>query len=298
MKYRIPLFGIIILIVGICLCISPVAGKYIDSGYSQSFDAASLTNPPFGEEIAVKFWIAAVDNDIQDVSVAFTESEAYIDESSFSYTFDSANQQNVPLDIRTTGKNTWSIAKIKRGEKVSITFNAYPKTIRKEKLTIGTAAIIYTPILDNNQKGKPISEDLIQLNAGLTDSAWFKYDALQKKYDAEQRSNANVPIWNMALMSIAAIAGICAIVLLVILLMTRSRSNKEIKQTKEAWKSDLVQIRDKLRGASESDIPQILSRVEELLISDKMLIVESKKNTEKTQEISTRKDNKGKSGGY
>ncbi len=298
MKCRIPLFGIIVLIIGICLCISPVAGKYIDSGYTQSFDAASLTNPPFGEEIAVKFWIAAVDNDIQDISVAFKESEAYIDESSFSYTFDSPNQQNVPLDIRTTGKNTWSIAKIKRGEKVTLTFNAYPKTIRKEKLAIGTASIVYTPILDNNQKANPISEDLIQLNAGLADSAWFKYDALQKKYDAEQKSKADIPIWNYTLTGIAAVAIIIAIILFICLLRTKSQLNKEILQAKTGWKSDLLLIRDKLREADESNIPNIRTTVEELLISDRMLVIETSEKTHDTQESGKRTEKKGNTGGF
>jgi hypothetical protein len=298
MKCKVPLFGIILLIFGVCLCISPVSGKNIDTGYSQSFDAASLTNPPFGEEIAVKFWITAVDNDIQDITVVFRESEAYIDESSSSYTFISGNQQNAPLDIRTPAKNTWSIAKIKKGETVTISFNAYPKTIRNANLNVGTASVTYTPILANNQKVVPITEDLIQLNADLKDSAWFKYDILQKKYDAEQRSNADVPLWNMTLIGITVFAGICAIVFLAMWLKTNSRRNKEVKQTKEAWKADLVQIREKLRGASESDIPQIFSMVDELLISDKMLIVESKMTNGNRQEVKPKKDNKGNTGGY
>ncbi|MFA6362602.1 hypothetical protein [Methanoregula sp.] len=299
MMRRILWFQLIIIIVGIILCVSPVSGKYIDYGYSQAYDAASLTNPPFGEEINVKFWIAAVDNDIQDISLKFSESEAFIDEGSFSYTLDSPYQQTVPADIRKIGDGkTWSIAELKRGEKVTITFNAYPKTIRNKDLTIGTADIEFVPILNNNQKGNKITQDKFTLTGDLKDSVWFKFDELQTAYNDEQKSKAAVPVWNYTLTGIAAIAVIVAFILLIILLRTKSQMKREIQQIRREWKSDLLQIRDKLVGADESDISVIRASVEEMLISDKMLPLEPSEKKEDTHQSETQIEKKGNNGGF
>jgi hypothetical protein len=282
-----------ILVLGLFFGVSPVSGKYIDYGYSQSFDAAALTNPPFGEEINVKLWIAAVDNEIQDISIIFSESGAFIDEGSFSYTLDSPYQQTVPADIRRTGK-VWSIAKLKRGEKVTITFNAYPKTIRMDKLEIGSVVIGYAPVLENNQKSNTITEDRYPLVADMKDSVWFEFDKLQ----TEQKNKAYIPYFNQALIGITVVASIIAFIFFITWLRTRSHLNKEILQTKGAWKADLIQLRDKLRGASESDIPQILSTIDEWLISDKMLAVETKEASEKRPDSGKKNRNKGDSGGF
>jgi hypothetical protein len=296
MKLNKYILTFLICVVGLCLCFSPVSGKVIDYGYSQTYDATSSTQP-FGEEINVKFWITAVDSDIQDISTTFSESGAFIDPGSFSYSLDSPYQQSVPFDIRRTDK-TYSIAKLKRGEKVTLIFNAYPKTITDKNLNIGAVAIGYTPVLENNTKGKPIVEEKYQIISDMKNSAWFQFEQLQNTYETEKQNQANVPYLNQALIGITAVAVIIALIFLFFWWKTKSQLNKEIKRIKEEMKINLIQIRDELRLASESDIPRILSIVDEFLISDKMRSIETK-DTPKQEPKDPKKDGpKNNTGGF
>ena len=129
-----------IIVLGISLVMMP-ASALIQQSVSTTFDGTGQT-PAYGEEIATTLVLSAGDSDIKDLSINFQNSDAFIDYSSFKKEI---NPAGASVNITPTA-NGFYIDSLPKGPVVTITFNAYPKTLKPDVLHAADIGFSYTQL--------------------------------------------------------------------------------------------------------------------------------------------------------
>ena len=129
-----------IIVVGIFLLMIP-ASALIQQSVSTSFDGTGQT-PAYGEEIATTLVLSAGDSDIKDLTINFQNADAFIDYGSFKKEI---NPGGASVNITSTA-NGFYIDSLPKGPVVTISFNAYPKTIQPDVLHAADIGFSYTQL--------------------------------------------------------------------------------------------------------------------------------------------------------
>ncbi len=152
MKKKNIAFMVVLLLlvtIGISICAMPAFAK-INYEVELSYDCPDY----FGEEIRTEVTINPGENKVKDMRVDILEADALIDDKSFEHKIFPAG-----ADIIVTREgHTFSCDRLKKGESITLIFNAYPKTIKKKEIKVADVRIAYT------QLGERL-EDLVEIKA-------------------------------------------------------------------------------------------------------------------------------------
>ena len=154
------IFGALILLSAVLAV--PVAAKIVTSTEA-IFDADGTTGE-FGEEILVRITIKPGDAEIRDLQIDVSERDALIDDATFKHTI---IPTGAPVNVERNG-HTFQCDRLAAGESIVLSFNAYPKTLVQDKLTVTDVTYSYI------QQGDTVSgKDTISVDT--SGSLWFQY---------------------------------------------------------------------------------------------------------------------------
>jgi hypothetical protein len=158
---KIPfIFGALILLSAVLAV--PVAAKIVTS--TEAIFDADGTTEEFGEEILVRITIKPGDAEIRDLQIDVSERDALIDDTTFKHTI---IPTGAPVNVERNG-HTFQCDRLATGESIVLSFNAYPKTLGQDKLTVTDVTYSYV------QQGDTISgKDTITVDT--SGSLWFQY---------------------------------------------------------------------------------------------------------------------------
>lgn len=174
MKRRI-LFGFIILLIGIALCILPAAAKIQDIPPNVQYDADGTT-PAFGEEIHITQIISLGETDIKNLVIDLKDADAFIDDSDPTLITLTSSPAGTSVPISQKGK-TFTVDQLQKGQTIILAFNAYPKTLQKQTLHVADIGISYT------QMGDRIGPIYTPITAQMDKSSWFLLQKAQSQND-------------------------------------------------------------------------------------------------------------------
>jgi hypothetical protein len=182
----------------ISVCVMPAFAKInyeADSTYD--YDGSS---DHVGEEIQAKVTINPGENEVKDMRIDIFEADALIDDNSFDKTISPA-WANVSL---TQEGHTFFCDELKKGESVTLMFNAYPKTMKEEEeIKVVDVRISYT------QLGQRL-DDLEEIKVKLENSTWFEYEKAERRIESLEGEISTIKgLFNAAIIFI--ILGIAAI---------------------------------------------------------------------------------------
>jgi hypothetical protein len=222
------LYCILALIIALCLLTTPVLATIIPS-VQTSYDANGQT-APFGEEILVKLTIDPGLSGLTNLKIILQNDQAFIDLNSVERTIVSVAQSSTPVIIKPEG-NTFSVDQLKPGEKITLTFIAYPKTIQTGTINAGNAQIEYI------QLGQSLSET-VRIPAIMTSSAWF---ILQNK------NQDSIVIWLAILVT--------AIIILILFFVYRQKKmQKKFKDRLTSLQTTSQNIQDPIQASKLEEL--------------------------------------------
>ena len=224
-------------IVIILLCFTMLAfpaSATIQQTLTTTFDADGST-PAFGEEVAATLVISAGENDIKDLEINFQNLDAYVDYNSFKKEI---NPAGASVNITPTA-NGFFIDSLPKGVVVTITFNAYPKTVKPDKLTLATIGFSYTQL---GQRFVPGGQTpAIPVTADLLESSYHKYEKTQ---------GGN--LINSSGLVIGVFVGIVAIIALVLVYFKKRETALEIVRVQENKNKLLLELYRKVELAENN----------------------------------------------
>lgn len=147
------------------------AGALIATSTEATFDADGKS-AGFGEEIQVQITIRPGDAEVRNLSIVLSEQNALIDDRSFRHTIDPTG---APVNVERDG-HTFTCDHLARGESVVLFFNAYPKTLNQDTLTVADVAYTYIQQGESLQGSDTITVD-------TSSSLWFQNIALKSEND-------------------------------------------------------------------------------------------------------------------
>jgi hypothetical protein len=161
------------------------------------------------------------------------EDEALIDDNSFKHTIDPTPTGEDKRSVTREG-HTLFCDELKSGESITLMFNAYPKTIKKEEIKVADVKTSYT------QLGQ-LLPDSEEIRVKLDNSFWFRYD------DEKKRASSGNLMFYIGII-LAIIAGIS----LVIQRVGKGKSEKEKEEVKRNWRKNLEDVSKKLELAKDN----------------------------------------------
>lgn len=210
---KILLSAVIILLCFAVLAI-PVSAT-IQPSVTTNFDADGKTSA-FGEEVATTLVISAGENDIKDLAINFRNVDAFIDYNSFKKEI---NPAGASVNITPTA-NGFSIDSLPKGVVVTITFNAYPKTIQPDTITLADVGFSYTQL---GQRFEPsTATPILPITVDLKGSSFHNY---------EKSQGGN--LINSSGLIIGVIVGVVAIIALVLVYFKKRETALEIVRIQE-----------------------------------------------------------------
>lgn len=161
------LFGFIVLL---CFAVfaMPVSAA-IQQSITTNYDAQGKT-PAFGEEIASTLVISAGESDIKDLIINFHDADAYIDYNSFKKEI---NPAGASVNI-TPIAHGFAIDSLPKGVVVTITFNAYPKTLQQENLHVADIGFHYTQLGERIEPTAAKPE--VPVRVDMKSSVYYTYE--------------------------------------------------------------------------------------------------------------------------
>lgn len=221
----------------VLLCFAVVAlpvSAAIQQSVTTNFDAQGTT-PAYGEEIASTLVISAGDNDIKDLVINFQDADAYVDRNSFKKEI---NPAGASVNITPTA-NGFSIDSLPKGVVVTITFNAYPKTIQPDVLHVADIGFSYTQL---GQRFEPSAvTPAIPVSADLKLSAYHMYENTRGEIER-----------NSIGLYIGAIMALAAIIAFAIMFIKKREYTQEIIRTQERKNQLLGEIYRKVELAENN----------------------------------------------
>ena len=214
----------------ISVCVVPAFAK-IKCESNATFDYNG-TSACYGEEIQVKTTINPGESEVKDMRIDILEADALIDDNSFDKTISPA-WASVNL---TQEGHTFFCDELKKGESITLMFNAYPKTIKEGEIKVADVRVRYT------QLGQRL-EDWGEVKADLKKSFWFRYE------DAEKRvGSAN---W---MFYVGIILAIIACVSLFIQWVERRGKEEESEEMRKDFYEKLKNIYNRLESAEDNEM--------------------------------------------
>jgi hypothetical protein len=215
----------------ISVCAMPAFAKInCESNATFDYDGSSAF---FGEEIQAKVTIYPGESEVKDMRIDIFEAEALIDDNSFKHTIDTTPTGEDKRSVTREG-HTLFCDELKRGESITLMFNAYPKTLKKEEIKVADVKVSYT------QLGQPLEEPE-EIKANLENSVWFRYD------DAEKMASSAKWMFYVGII-LAVIAGVS----LFMRWIARGKGEKEKDEIKRNWRKTLEDLSKKLELAKDN----------------------------------------------
>lgn len=236
------LFSVAIII---SVCAMPAFAK-IDCKSDSTYDYEG-SSAFFGEEIQVTVTIDPGENEVKDMRIDILEDEALIGDNSFKHTIDPTPIGEDKRSVTREG-HTLLCDELKRGESITLMFNAYPKTIKEKEIKVADVRISYT------QLGQRLEEPE-EIRVKLGNSFWFRYD------DEKKGSSSGYLMFCIGVIFII-IAGIS----LVIQWVGKGKREKEKDAVKRNWRKNLEEVSKRLVLAKDN--PTEMESLERLLKRD------------------------------
>lgn len=233
----------------ISVCVMPAVAK-INYESDSTYDYGGCSDC-YGEEIRAKVTINPGENEVKDMRIDIFEVDALIDDNSFEHTIFPTGAN---ISVRREG-HTVSCDGLKRGESITLMFDAYPKTIKEKEIKIADVSISYT------QLGQRIPESK-EIKAKLDNSFWFEYETAKGKIDGLQSENRSIKWMFYAGIILAILAGIS----LVIQWVGKGKREKEKDAVKRNWRKSLEDVSKRLELAKDN--PTEMESLERLLKRD------------------------------
>jgi len=187
---RVRMTAVVLAAVGVLLVATAPALAAVSLDISTTYSGTEADS----QVVDVEMTISPDGGDMTDVTIDIGETDrGFVDFESFSTTVTPGSSD---VDATYQGDGRFTIAELPSDVTVTISYQAYPRTIKQESVTVSTVSVSYV------QNGQELSESR-QVNADLSDSAWF---ALQ---DA-QAQNEQLQLWGLAgrVLVGAAVAGL------------------------------------------------------------------------------------------
>ncbi|WP_049984831.1 hypothetical protein [Halobellus rufus] len=187
----------VVVLVGIGLLSTPVVANVTmdaDTTYSgveaddQTIEATVTIGPDDAQIDDVEIEVDATDRGVLDFRT-FSES---------------LEPARADAEVDYLGQGEYTVSQINQGEQFVISFDAYPKTIREENLTVATVTIEYT------QRGQRLS-DTREVSANLSNSEYFALQQSQREV-----SNLEGDLRNRQLITYASVGLLVLIPLLAV----------------------------------------------------------------------------------
>lgn len=117
------------------------------------------------QAVTMTYTLSPDESEITDVRIEVeSTTTSFIDFNSFSRTITG----DADSQIEPVGDGVFEIDRIEPNQEITLTFEAYPTTIKQSELTMATVSVEYV------QQGQSLEEST-QVNADLSDSPWFRY---------------------------------------------------------------------------------------------------------------------------
>jgi len=217
--------------IAISVCVMPAFAKInCESNATFDYDGSSAF---FGEEIQATVTINPGENEVKDMRIDILEVEALIDDNSFKHTIDPTPTGEDKRSVTREG-HTLFCDELKRGESITLMFNAYPKTMKEKEIKVADVRISYT------QLGQRLDEEE-KVKANIEKSVWFRYE------DAEKRASSAKWMFYVGLI-LVIIAGVS----LFIQWWGKGKKEKEKDEIKRNWHKNLEDISKKLELAKDN----------------------------------------------
>jgi hypothetical protein len=229
-KTWLPVFIVLLCFAVMALPVSAA----IQQSITTNFDAQGKTSA-FGEEIASTLVISAGESDIKDLMINFHDADAFIDYNSFKKEI---NPAGASVNITPTA-NGFSIDSLPKGVVVTITFNAYPKTIQPDVLHVADIGFSYTQL---GQRFEPsTATPALPVSVDLKSSAYHTYENTRGEIER-----------NSIGLYIGAIMALAAIIAFAIMFIKRREYTQEIVRTQEKKNQLLGEIYHKVELAENN----------------------------------------------
>jgi hypothetical protein len=117
------------------------------------------------QAVTMTYTLSPDESEITDVRIEVeSTTTSFIDFNSFSRTITG----DADSQIEPVGDGVFEIDRIEPNQEITLTFEAYPTTVKQSELTMATVSVEYV------QQGQSLEEST-QVNADLSDSPWFRY---------------------------------------------------------------------------------------------------------------------------
>jgi len=252
----------IIIFIIACFIAVPVCAK-LNFNSQVEYDNAG-ESLPLGEEIQIILQIDPGTSNIHDLRIDLVEDEAYIDDDSFEKTTKPAG---APINLTRSGHVFFNDL-LESGESITLSFNAYPKTLMKGTINPLSVKLTYT------QLGEIIEEWEI-VTANTEDSFYHKWVDTKENYDTSGSSSSIMFYGGLVLF-------IVGILMIVFTLITRKGESSKTEDMLDRCTKDMNNIKDQLKQLHQSvnpdefelksDIERISSSIENKIRDIKRLL--------------------------
>ncbi|XGI83028.1 hypothetical protein ACEU6E_07020 [Halorutilales archaeon Cl-col2-1] len=157
---------------------------------SAEMDISSQTEYSGGEEesnqvIETEVTISPVGNRITNATVEVDQtSKSFVDFNTFSVSVDPAGVEG---RVDSLGNGEFQISELRTGEQVTLSYEAYPRSIKSRSVPVSTVDVQYV------QRGQDLSEGAT-IEANLSSSPWFRLQETQEDLN-DVRSNSTNSKW-------------------------------------------------------------------------------------------------------
>jgi hypothetical protein len=180
----------------------------------------------FGEEIPVTLMITPGESDIKNLTIDIREADALIDDTIPQWSSKTISPAGASVPVDLTG-HTFSVPLLQVGQTLTITFNAYPKTLHQQKLHIADVGFSYI------QLGDRIEQPYEPINADMSGSSWFQLQSADKEIGIVKQSAQTETKNAQFALSIGFVLVIVAILIIAYVLIKRGSYIKECAALKE-----------------------------------------------------------------
>jgi hypothetical protein len=142
--------------------------------------------------------LSPVGNPITNATVRIdSASESFVDYGTFSVSVDPAGVEG---RVSSLGNGEFEITELNEGEQVTFSYEAYPRKIKAEALSVSSVDVQYV------QRGQDLSNTHV-VEANLSSSPWFRLQQTQQELD-DARSSIWINRWVLIVGIILAIIGV------------------------------------------------------------------------------------------
>jgi len=162
---KVPLL-IVFFVVGLSVVAAPVAATVSITTSSEYLGGEEGNS----QAVELEYTFSPDETEMTDVRIEVDPTDrSFIDYNSFSRTI---NPGDADVSIETVEQGTFEISNVQPNQEITISFDAYPRTIQQRQLDVAAVEISYV------QQGQSLS-NTTKITADLSDSAWFQLQDAQ-----------------------------------------------------------------------------------------------------------------------